>query len=428
MENIYFEAFNSIKLGVSIGTMLLLGFSLVGEDCHKTIKKLSYIALLISIIFYVFNNFNINAIYYCFIFAILIPVLKLVLKLPYRSISIAVLMSLNFELIIQLILWKAVSRFNNIYVSLVEVSVYVILGLVVYYKNINIFPKEWGKYCIVDENQTKKFNCYLTFMICVLVLMSFWSAYILYSINSYSRGQQYFIISFTIIFLILFIYFIKVLVSYTMESVELLIDKQYQKELLNFMEIIRSQRHDFNFHLQAISGMIDSENYLECKKYISQMVGDTSKMNEVLPLYHPEVSALLNAFREIAARKKIQLQIIIYYNLEKIPCTVYETNKIIGNLVQNAIDEVEQNLNDCSCIQVTILKRSGNSVIKVSNKVNKNIDSLKKVFISGYSTKFSHEGIGLNTAQKIASKYNGIVYPEIEGDMIHFIAQIPNRY
>jgi hypothetical protein len=428
MRDLYFEAFNSIKLGVSIGTMLLLGFSLVGENSHKIIKKLSYIALFMGIIFYAFHSFAVNAIFDCLLFVILIPILKLVLKLTYQSISVAVLMSLNFELIIQLMLRKAVSSFNNIYISLIEISVYVILGLVIYYKGINIFPKDWGKYCIVDENQRKKFNYYLILMLFVLVLMSFWSAYITNSINLYSSVQQYFIISFTIAFLILFIYFIKILISYAIERIEVIIDKQYQKELVNFMEIIRAQRHDFNFHLQAISGMIDNENYSECKKYISQMVGDTSKMNEVLPLYHPEVSALLNTFREIAARKKIQFQVIIYYNMEKIPCTVYEINKIIGNLIQNAIDEVEQNLNDYSCIQVTILKRSGNSVIKVSNKVNNNIDSLKKVFVSGYSTKFSHEGIGLNTVQKIASKYNGIVYPEIEGDMIHFIAQIPNRY
>lgn len=428
MEYLYFEAFNSIKFGFSIGTMLLLSFSLVGENSHKIIKKLSYIALFMGIIFYAFHSFAVNAIFDCLLFVILIPILKLVLKLTYQSISVAVLMSLNFELIIQLMLRKAVSSFDNIYISLIEISVYVILGLVIYYKGINIFPKDWGKYCIVDENQRKKFNYYLILMLFVLVLMCFWSAYITNSINLYSSGQQYFIISFTTAFLILFIYFIKILISYAIERIEVIIDKQYQKELVNFMEIIRAQRHDFNFHLQAISGMIDNENYSECKKYISQMVGDTTKMNEVLPLYHPEVSALLNTFREIAARKKIQFQVIIYYNMEKIPCTVYEINKIIGNLIQNAIDEVEQNLNDCSCIQVTILKRSGNSVIKVSNNINNNIDSLKKVFVSGYSTKFSHEGIGLNTVQKIASKYNGIVYPEIEGDMIHFIAQIPNRY
>lgn len=428
MDNLYFEAFNSIKLGISIGTMLLLGFSLAGEDPRVILRKLSYISFFAGIILYAFHNVSMNYIYGCFIFIALIPVLKITLKLPYQSTSIAVLMSLNFELIIQLLLKKTGLSFGYIYLSFVEILMYLLIGVVIYYKKISILPKEWDKCSIIDENQRKKFNYYLVLMICVLMLMAFWSSYIANSIDLYTDKQQYFLIFFTIVFLVIFIYFIKILASYAIERIEVLIDKQYQKELLNFMEIIRAQRHDFNFHLQAISGMIDNENYVECKKYISQMVGDTSKMNEVLPLYHPEVSALLNTFREIAARKNIQFQVIIYYNMEKVPCTVYEINKVIGNLIQNAIDEVEQNLSDSSCIQVTILKRSGNTVIKVSNKVNNNIDTLKKVFFSGYSTKSRHEGIGLNTVQKIVSKYNGVVYPEIEGDMIHFIVQIPNRF
>ncbi len=73
-----------------------------------------------------------------------------------------------------------------------------------------------------------------------------------------------------------------------------------------------------------------------------------------------------------------------------------------------------------------ILKRSGNSVFRVSNKIYENNKALKDIFNSGYSTKKSHEGIGLSTVKKIVEKYNGVVYTEIEGDIIHFIAQIPN--
>ena len=50
-----------------------------------------------------------------------------------------------------------------------------------------------------------------------------------------------------------------------MERIEAMIDKQYQTELVNFMQIIRSQRHDFNFHMQAISGMIEGGRYQECR-------------------------------------------------------------------------------------------------------------------------------------------------------------------
>jgi sensor histidine kinase regulating citrate/malate metabolism len=150
-------------------------------------------------------------------------------------------------------------------------------------------------------------------------------------------------------------------------------------------------------------------------------------MNEVLPLHHPAVSALLTTFREIAIHKGIKLEILIYYNLANIPCTVSEINKLIGNLVQNAIDEVEQHSDKDRWVQVMILKRSGNSVIKVTNRSNKEMNSYKHIFNPGYSTKPSHEGIGLTTVQKLVAKYNGAVYPEFEEDVVHFIVQIPNR-
>ncbi|HWR62698.1 MAG TPA: GHKL domain-containing protein, partial [Clostridia bacterium] len=201
-----------------------------------------------------------------------------------------------------------------------------------------------------------------------------------------------------------------------------------QQEMLGFIELIRSQRHDFNFHLQAILGMLENGNYSECKDYVNTMVKDTHETNDILPLYHPAVGAMLNNFRKLAANKGIELQILIYYNLENISSTVYETNKVLGNLIQNAIDEVEQHKEDSPRVQVMIMKRSGNCVFKVSNRINKDRDSFKNIFDSGYSTKALHEGIGLNTVQKIVSKYDGIVYTEFEDDIIHFIVQIPIKY
>jgi sensor histidine kinase regulating citrate/malate metabolism len=178
--------------------------------------------------------------------------------------------------------------------------------------------------------------------------------------------------------------------------------------------------------LQAISGMLKNEKYKDCSEYINVMVKEAQEFNEILSLQNPAVGALLNTFREIAARKGIQLQIVIYYNLDKLRCTVYETNKILGNLIQNALDEVEQHLDDSAWIEVMILKRSGNSVFRVSNKIYENNKEFKDIFNSGYSTKKSHEGIGLSTVKKIVEKYNGVVYTEVEGDIIHFIAQVPN--
>ncbi len=80
------------------------------------------------------------------------------------------------------------------------------------------------------------------------------------------------------------------------------------------------------------------------------MVKTTTVMNDMLPLHDPVVSAMINSFRGLAAQKGIELQVAISNDLDHIPCTIYEINTIIGNLIQNAVDEVEQNKELIPCV------------------------------------------------------------------------------
>lgn len=420
---------------LSADAALLVGLSLIGEKVDIIIERVSISALLLFILYYPLHLYFNNTYFVLLAFLILIPILKILLKRTYVSISIAVLLAVTLKLTIDILVAEIISIINiinayNIMItqSALTISIYLLLGTIVLWRNIQLCPKDWELYSIGDIDQKKNYSRSISVIILMLVIMSVWLLYIDNNLKSFKFNQQILVFSFTFVFLVMDIYFIKTLVSYSMERIETIIDKQYQKEVQSFMEVIRSQRHDFNFHLQAISGLINNEKYNECKEYVDTMVKDALSMNDVLYLYHPATGAMLNAFRELAARKGIQIKILIYYNLEEIPCTVYETNKILGNLIQNAIDEVEQHLGDSDWIQVMILKRSGNSVFRVSNKMYGDKEKIENIFNSGYSTKMSHEGIGLNTVKKFAAKYDGIVYTEFEDDIINFIVQIPNRF
>lgn len=314
----------------------------------------------------------------------------------------------------------------NVYTSLIGLILYAVLGLAIYSRKVSIFSNRADIHLISEGSLARKVAYSLFPAIFTLSIMFIWILYCLYHLRLYPMVHQWMVFSFTFVIFILFIYFIKIFFLYINDKIESIMDKQNQEEMFNFMQVIRSQRHDFNFHLQAIFGMLEGKRYAECTDYVQTMVDEVSDLNEVLPLYHPAVGALLSTFREVAAHKGIKLEIFVYYNLSHIPCTVSDINKMVGNLVQNAIDEVEQHPTKDRWIQVMILKRSGKSVIKVTNRSSKEISSYKHIFNPGYSTKPLHEGIGLTTVQKIAAKYDGVVYPEFEDDFVHFIVQIPN--
>lgn len=225
-------------------------------------------------------------------------------------------------------------------------------------------------------------------------------------------------------FLLMLLLFARRLAFGAVERIEALIDKQYQRELLNFMQIIRSQRHDFNFHMQAISGMIEAGHFEDCRKYVGEMTKNANMMNDMLPLHDPAVSAILNSFREIALQKGIHLDVSIHNDLSRIPCSIYETNTIIGNLIQNALDKVEKHTEN-RWINVLILKRSGAIIIKVTNPCSRSPEELKHIFRPGYSTKQSHEGIGLTTVVRLAERYHGSVHPEFEKGNLSLVVRIP---
>ncbi len=209
------------------------------------------------------------------------------------------------------------------------------------------------------------------------------------------------------------------------ERIEALVDKQYQAELLNFMQVIRSQRHDFNFHMQTVAGMIETQHYEECDQYVRDMVRHVEQLNDILPLKDPVISALVNTFREMAAGKNIRLEVQALSQLEGLPCTMYEFNSILGNLLQNAIDETEGKPPEKRWIQLAFLKRSRRHIIKVSNPCDREPAEFGSIFDVGYSTKQSHEGIGLVTVRKLAAKYGGTVYLEHDPGVVHFIVRLP---
>lgn len=134
---------------------------------------------------------------------------------------------------------------------------------------------------------------------------------------------------------------------------------------------------------------------------------------------------MLSTFKELASQKGIQIHFYIYDDLRNMPCSVYEMNKIMGNLLQNAIDEVGKLPIYNRSIDMETSIEQGSIVITVRNATNYGEEELESIFTEGYSTKSAHDGLGLPTIEKIIKKYHGIVLPELNDGKISFIVRIP---
>lgn len=301
---------------------------------------------------------------------------------------------------------------------LVLFGILVLLPFLLWLGNLSIFSEDY----ILTKDQKEEVKFQQLYFFPGLTLLLLWQIFLLSPLITLSV----YLLIFTLLIHVVVLMQLRQQVHNLQQKMEQVIDKQYQTELLNFMRIIRSQRHDFNFHIQTIYGMIENGKYEECKEYANSMMSTISSTNNLLPLFHPATSALLNTFQEAALQKGLQLEVEIHDNLQFIASSVFETNTILGNLLQNAIDELELHPEmESRTIHLLIIKRGRNNIIKVSNQCHLTPEEMSSIFQPGFTTKNSHEGLGLTNALRVAEKYDGTVYPEFDNQTVHFIARIP---
>lgn len=218
--------------------------------------------------------------------------------------------------------------------------------------------------------------------------------------------------------------------AYQKERSAVLAEQQYRGEMQSFLNVIRSQRHDYNFHVQTIAGLIRQGKVEECLHYVDALEEDAAIMNAVLPVKDPAISAMIHNFQILAVREGVRLHIDIRYDLSQIATNVYETNKIISNLLQNAIDETARHEDKSYGIWLTILKRGEYCVIRVSNKVRQipTAEELGQIYQQGYTTKQGHDGVGLSSLRTLIGRYRGAIYTQMEEDVIHFVVRVPINY
>ena len=157
------------------------------------------------------------------------------------------------------------------------------------------------------------------------------------------------------------------------------------------------------------------------------MAAEAADVNDIMPVSDAVVGSMLYLMRQEARRKGTDITYKITYDMRDILCSGFECNKIIGNLLQNAIDAAVTPEDLAHGIHMAVFRRRGNTVITVENRFTGDRSLILRAFEVGYSTKKRHEGIGLSMVQRTVEQYGGRIYPEFEGDCIRFVVNIPNR-
>jgi len=104
----------------------------------------------------------------------------------------------------------------------------------------------------------------------------------------------------------------------------------------------RKQRHDFHHQLQTIYGLLESGACERARDYINRVFSIVFKTAELISTDNLSISALLYTKTGLAETKNIKIEINVECSLKEIPLTPLEAESLLGNLIDNALEAVEE--------------------------------------------------------------------------------------
>ena len=187
----------------------------------------------------------------------------------------------------------------------------------------------------------------------------------------------------------------------------------YNKTLTILHDNMRCFKHDFNNILQAIGGYIQINGMEGLKKYYKQILKDCDKVNNLYVLSpdvinNPAIYSILASKYYSADAKGITISLDVFLDLNDLKMQVYEFTRILGILLDNAIEassECEEKI-----INITIRNEENKhrQVLIISNTYpNKDVDT-EKIYEKAYTTKPNNTGLGLWEVRKILKKHNNL--------------------
>ena len=190
-------------------------------------------------------------------------------------------------------------------------------------------------------------------------------------------------------------------------SKDLETEKVYNKTLTLLHDNIRCFKHDFNNIVQAIGGYVALKDISGLEKYYNSLLKEcklTNNLNLLNPqtINNPSIYSLLTNKYYLASEKGLTMTFNIFTDLSKINCNMYEFTRILGILLDNAIEAAAETTE--KLIEIDFRSDNKKQLFIIENSCISNNISTIKIFEKGYSTKENNSGIGLWKVHNILSK------------------------
>ncbi|HWP98085.1 MAG TPA: GHKL domain-containing protein [Syntrophomonadaceae bacterium] len=219
---------------------------------------------------------------------------------------------------------------------------------------------------------------------------------------------------------LLFVIIIGISLSLALTRKLLVITKQEQTmdlqklhidHLQEMMRVIETQRHDYINHLHTVYGLMTLGEVEQARHHISELYHEVKIKGEVLKVSLPEVTALLMVKMGVATSRNISVKVKVESDLSGIKVRSLDIVAILGNMINNALEAVEDLQADQKQIELTFSEDSDYFYFQTHNPGFIPEGFQSKVFEPGFSTKDgpSNRGLGLASIGHLVRQYKGQV-------------------
>ena len=201
---------------------------------------------------------------------------------------------------------------------------------------------------------------------------------------------------------------------------DLTIVTQMAEELTGVKELtwdLRAQNHEFLNKLQTIAGLIQLDEADKALEYIFYAVEVQDDLIKVLrKIDDTSLQGLILAKYNSAVEAKINFELSNKSYMKELPSNinVQDLLCIVGNLLENSIEEVKGNSD--SCISLEITQNDKLNIVVKNNGSRISEDIIERIFYRGFTTKKGERGFGLYSIKEIVESYNGKLFLSSDDD------------
>lgn len=310
------------------------------------------------------------------------------------------LLNITFEQFMSVVIYK-------VPLSLI---IYVIVFVLSYIIKIHHKELYFGILDAIDKKSKKLIIANLVFGLAYIILeiaitMKYLNILPLtYTFANFTMLLLYFIIT---------LYSISKIIKLQTATTQLESAEDYNKTLKILHDNVRGFKHDFDNIVTTIGGYINTNDMEGLKKYYVQLEEDCEKVNNLYILNptsinNPGIYNLLTSKYHDATEKGIDVKIYFLLDLNDLHMKIYEFARILGILLDNAIEAAEQSKEKIINISFRKDDKNNRNIILIENSYkNKDVD-IDTIFNKGFTEKENHSGIGLWEVRKIISKNNNV--------------------